>query len=273
MLCVNLKQYNPACATTVGGVSRAWIFDPYDFNFTEGAVDADGNPTGYSLVALRGGTGATLGTVTTAGNAVTGVPVTAGGSNYPYTTIPITFTGGGGTGAAAYANVVGGVVINVVVTAGGSGYTTAPTAALSVTGPTVATGGKMYPFNFLENTGEYTFDNPLSEACSIKFTHTLVGTVVNISQALNNYLNTLGGAGCCCGLGVVMELNSGVILVMGEKFVGNVEQKRFKVRMSSKGGSGKKYEDNNAAEVTLTADYIRALHSFTGGVGAILAFQ
>ena len=38
----------------------------------------------------------------------------------------------GGTGAAAYANVVNGVVISVTVTAGGSGYTTPPTATLTL---------------------------------------------------------------------------------------------------------------------------------------------
>jgi len=273
MLCINLSNYNPACSTTVGGVNRAWVFDPNDFNFTAGAANADGSPSGYSALALRVGSGCTLGTVTTAGNAVTGVPVSAGGTNYPYTTIPITFTGGGGTGAAAYATVVNGVVISVTVTAGGSGYTSAPTATLSTSGATLAGGGKLYPFNFLENTGEYTFDNPVSETCSIKFAHTLMGTMINISQDLNNYLNTLSSAGCCCGLGLVFELNSGVLLVMGEKYVGNVEQRRFKVKMSSKGGSGKKFEDNNAADVTFTADFTRALYTFTGGVAAILAFQ
>ena len=273
MLCISLKKYTQVCNATVSGVNRAWIFDPNDFNFTAGPNNPDGTPSGYNAVALRVGTGATLGTVTTAANAVTGVPVTAGGSNYPLATIPITFTGGGGTGAAAYANVVNGVVISVTVTSGGSGYTTPPTATLSTSGATIAGGALMYAFNFFENTGEYTFDNPISDIGTKKFAHSLVGTMINISQELNNYLNTLGDAGACCGLGVIMELNSGVLLVMGEKYVGNVEQKRFKVKMSSKGGSGKKFEDNNYADVTFAGDFTRALYEFTGGVGSILAFQ
>lgn len=273
MLCVNLTNYNPGCNSSVGGCNRAWIFDPNDFNWTLGANGPDGQPTGYQALALRVGSGAALGTVGLTSTTVTSVPVTTGGTNYPYSTIPITFTGGGGTGAAAYANVVNGVVINVVITAAGTGYSSAPTATLSTSGATLAGGGKMFQFNFLENTGEYTFDNPVSEACSIKFMHSLVGTMINVSQSLNNYLNTLSSAGCCCGLGVVMELNSGVILVMGEKYVGNVEQRRFKIKMSSKGGSGRKYEDPNHADVTFTGDYTRALYSFTGGASAILAFQ
>lgn len=273
MLCINLVSYTPACTTTVGGVSRAWVFDPNDYNFTLGANGPDGQPTGYASVALRVGSGAVLGTVVTAANVVTSVPVTSGGTLYPQATIPITFTGGGGTGAAAYATVVGGVVISVTVTAGGTGYTTPPTATLSSSGATIVGGGRMYPFQFLENTGEYTFDNPVSETCSIKFSHSLVGTMINVSQAMNNYLNSIASAGCCCGLGVVMELNNGVVLVMGEKYVGNVEQRRFKVKMSSKGGSGKKFEDNNYADVTFAGDYTRALYSFTGGVASIIALQ
>jgi hypothetical protein len=258
----------------VGGVSRAWLFDPQDFNFTAGPNNPDGTPSGYNAVALRVGTGAVLGAVTIAGGAVTNVAVTAGGTNYPYATIPITFTGGGGgTGASAYANVVNGVITNVVITAGGSGYTSAPTATLSSSGATLAGGGRMYPLNFMEYTGEYTFDNPSSETCSVKYTHTFTATLVNISQSLNNFLRIMSDAGCCCGLGLILELNSGVLLVMGENFVGNVQQRRFKVKMSSKGGSGKKYDDNNSAEVTFTADYFRPLMTFTAGVGAIQAFQ
>ena len=273
MLCISLKSYSAPCHTTVGGVNRAWIFDPSDFNFTEGAANPDGSPSGYNALNLRIGSGATFGTVVTAGNAVTSVPVSAGGTNYPFATIPITFTGGGGTGAAAYATVVNGVVISVTVTAGGSGYTTPPTAALATSGATIAGGGCMYPFNFFENTGEYIFDNPISELGTKKFNHSLVGTMINITQSLNNYLNTLGDAGSCCGLGIVFELNSGTLFVMGERYVGNVEQRRFKITMSSKGGSGKKFEDNNYADVTFAGDYTRALYEFTGGVGSILAFQ
>lgn len=274
MLCVILTNYDQPCQNTVGGVNRGWVFDPADFNFTEGAPNADGSPSGYSAIALRGGTGASFGTVTfTPSGPVLTAPVAAGGTNYPYTTIALTFTGGGGTGAAGYATVVGGVIVSTTITAGGTGYTTAPSVALSVTGPTVAAGGRLFSFGFYENTGEYTYENPDTETCSTKYSHSMVGQFLNISQGLNNYLLSLGTAGCCCGLGMIIELNSGVILVMGEKYVGNVEQKRFKLKLSSKGGSGKKFEDFNGAEVTVKGDFIRPLYTFTGGVAALLAFQ
>lgn len=69
-------------------------------------------------------------TATRTGNAVSSVVVTSGGSGY--TTVPaVTFTGGGGTGAAATAVVTGGVVTSVNVTSGGTGYTTDPTVAIA----------------------------------------------------------------------------------------------------------------------------------------------
>ena len=56
---------------------------------------------------------------------VVGITVTYGGSGYgwaPY----ITFTGGGGTGAGAYATISNGVVTAITVTNAGSGYVSTP---------------------------------------------------------------------------------------------------------------------------------------------------
>jgi len=65
------------------------------------------------------------------------IVVTNGGSGYtgPFA---VTFTGGGGTGAAATATVGGGVVLSVAVTNGGSGYTSAPTPVFTAGGGTNA---------------------------------------------------------------------------------------------------------------------------------------
>ena len=69
-------------------------------------------------------------TATVSGNVVTAVTVVSGGSGY--TSVPaVTFTGGGGTGAAATAVVTDGVVSAVNVTNGGSGYTSAPTVTIA----------------------------------------------------------------------------------------------------------------------------------------------
>jgi hypothetical protein len=63
-------------------------------------------------------------------NAVSSVTVVSGGSGY--STVPaVSFSGGGGTGAAATAVVTGGVVTSVNVTNGGTGYTTDPTVTIA----------------------------------------------------------------------------------------------------------------------------------------------
>lgn len=56
MLCVTLKNFIRACQPTSGGISDIVIFDPEDFDFTQGAAVAGVLP-GYSAIALR--TGAT----------------------------------------------------------------------------------------------------------------------------------------------------------------------------------------------------------------------
>lgn len=67
---------------------------------------------------------------------VIGVTVTDGGSGYD--AIPtVTFIGGGGSGAGAYATVSGESVVSITVTNAGTGYTNAPAVELSAPPGTV----------------------------------------------------------------------------------------------------------------------------------------
>ena len=79
-----------------------------------------------------------------ASGAVKSIPVTSGGTGY--TTAAVTITGGGGTGAAATANIAGGVVTSITVTDGGSGYTSAPTVKITGDGTGVITGTPVLGF-------------------------------------------------------------------------------------------------------------------------------
>lgn len=75
-------------------------------------------------------TPAFIGPANQSGSSVTTVLVTNGGSGY--TSAPlVSFSGGGGVGAAAHANVIGGVVQSVTVDLMGSGYTSAPSVSFS----------------------------------------------------------------------------------------------------------------------------------------------
>ena len=87
-----------------------------------------------SIPGPGSGAAATL----TIGGTVAGITVTAAGSGY--TSNPtVTFSGGGGSGAAATANRTGNTVTSITVTNAGSGYTSAPTVAITGGGGSAAT--------------------------------------------------------------------------------------------------------------------------------------
>lgn len=114
----------------------------------DGTLSKDGSAT-MSVWGVSAGTGA-AGTATVAGNAVTSVTVTNGGSGYSFAPA-VTFSGGGGSGAAGTATVVDGVVTGVTVTAGGTGYTSAPAVAFS---PQNDTGVNITVWDWFLATGQ-----------------------------------------------------------------------------------------------------------------------
>lgn len=69
---------------------------------------------------------------------IDGITITDEGSGY--TSAPtVSFSGGGGSGATALAEVTGGVITNIIVTNVGSGYTSSPTVSFSGGGGSGAT--------------------------------------------------------------------------------------------------------------------------------------
>ena len=65
--------------------------------------------------------------------------VTVDTAGVGYTSVPtVSFSGGGGTGAAAIATVVGGAITAVTMTDSGSGYATVPTVAFTTSGSSTA---------------------------------------------------------------------------------------------------------------------------------------
>lgn len=63
------------------------------------------------------------------GSIVTGATITAAGANY--TTATISFSGGGGSGAQAIAEIDNGEIAAIIITNPGSGYTSSPTIAIT----------------------------------------------------------------------------------------------------------------------------------------------
>jgi hypothetical protein len=113
-------------------------------NTTSGVVEGvtiTAPGTGYTslpTVAFSGGGGSgAAGTAFLVGTSVASVGSIVGGAGY--TTAPtVTLTGGGGSGATATATVAGGAVTAVTVTAPGSGYTSPPTVNFTGGGGTGA---------------------------------------------------------------------------------------------------------------------------------------
>lgn len=100
--------------------------------------------SGYAAVPLVTIAPPVSGTTATA-NAIMGVNVeiNAVGDNYTNGTFNLSFTGGGGTGAAGTVTITSGAVASINITNSGTGYTTPPTVAI-VGATTTGTAASFY---------------------------------------------------------------------------------------------------------------------------------
>ena len=107
--------------------------------------------------------GVAVGELTAGGDNVTEVSVANGGSLYAEAP-GVTFTGGGGSGAAATATISGGKVTSIAVTNAGSSYETVPTVAIAAPVLTIATSA----VNTTTETISYTAHG-LSAGSAVKY--------------------------------------------------------------------------------------------------------
>lgn len=98
------------------------------------AANITANGSGYTspVVTFSGGGGSGAAGTAIVGDEVSAINVTNGGINYTNATVAI--TGGGGTGAIAVANINGGVITSIDISDGGSGFTSAPTVTITGNG-------------------------------------------------------------------------------------------------------------------------------------------
>lgn len=96
-----------------------------------------------ALSFVNGGqaTGSTSAVATITGVKVSGADINNQGSGY--TSASVTFSGGGGSGAAATAEVSGGKIVNIVITNSGSNYTSIPTMSVTGNGTGAAVSAKV----------------------------------------------------------------------------------------------------------------------------------
>lgn len=196
MLCVRLKAFDKACQATTGGISRIWIFDREDFNFTQALADGDGNAQKYSAIAVR----------------------TAAGADD-------------------------------------------------------ADGAVLFPVQFQYKEAEYRYTHSLNGS-SVKYEHVIEFLLPDLDHFITQWNERVDAASACCGIGIIVELNSGKILVLGEKYVNDSAVREFRMAQNgSTGTSGRLFEDPNGQTTLLTGDYFRSAYEYSGTIASLEALE
>jgi len=142
------------------------------------------------------------------------------------------------------------------------------------TGATAEGGGKFFPINFQDKEAEWTWKQSKGTACAVKYEHEVKLMLVENSNTLTNFLQSLDAAGCCCGIGMIIRLNTGKTFVAGEKYVNAASIPKFTIAQDgSDGTSGKNFDDGNVGNIVLKGDYSRNLREFTGAWSALEALM
>ena len=120
------------------------------------------------------------------GDNVTSVAITAGKTRY--LEVPaVTFSGGGGSSAAATASIAGGAVSAITVTNVGSAYTSAPTVAIAKPKRTIPTSGVTI------GTEEIAYaTHGLVAADEVKYYHGGGTAITGLTNATSYFVSALG---------------------------------------------------------------------------------
>lgn len=127
----------------------------------------------------------------------------------------------------------------------------------------------VYIVNFQVDEGEWTVKQS-KKGCSTKYEHEFILQLTENSQLLTTFLQSIDAAGCCCGVGVIIRLNSGKIFIAGEKYVNGNAIPRFTIAQDgSDGSTGKLFDDYNGWNLHLKGGYSRNLYEFSGAWAVI----
>lgn len=122
----------------------------------------------------------------------------------------------------------------------------------------------VFPVTFKDDEAEYTWTQSRN-GCSVKYEHQVAVQMEEVDHSATTFLQALDAAACCCGLGLFIRLNSGKILVVGEKYVGGTTIPKFKITQDgSTATSGKLFEDFNGVNLVLKGNFSRGAYEYTG---------
>lgn len=125
--------------------------------------------------------------------------------------------------------------------------------------------------SFQVDEGEWTWTQSKT-GCATKYEHEFIFQLPENSQNLTTFQQALDAAGCCCGIGMFIRLNSGKIFVAGEKYVNATSIPRFTMAQDgSEGGSGKLFDDFNGGNIRFKGSYSRNLYEYSGAWSTIEA--
>lgn len=135
--------------------------------------------------------------------------------------------------------------------------------------------GFFFDIKFKRKEAEFKFTHSIGASGAPKYASELTALYAALGQDLTNFLINMDAASYCCGIGLVVVMNSGVVYVLGEGFVnGNLVDPFYEVlHNGTEATSGKLFDDLNGATLKFTSDYGRPPHTFSGGLNTLLSMM
>lgn len=139
----------------------------------------------------------------------------------------------------------------------------------------LGTSSKIYGVKFTRMQAEYTYDQKNTDGVAPVYNHKLMFPVPDVNMLTEQWSYLIDAQGYCCGILLIIILNSGRILIMGESSVNaaSLAVPFYTYQDGSKATSGKKMDDQNANTVTIVGQYNRALIEYTGALSTIVALE
>lgn len=123
-----------------------------------------------------------------------------------------------------------------------------------------------YELAFQNGEANYTMKQSSKKGQATLYEHEITFTAPNVSMLQTQFNIQIDAAGGCCGVGVVIVLNSGKIFIAGEKVM-NYEEIINPLHLfmdGTTGNSGKQYSDINGTTVSFKGTWTRPLIEYTG---------